>query len=229
MNYDDELVDELMRLVAAEIELQSDDSLLDERLLSWLAEDLRNGLSSTERERDEVEATAFAKRTIARVATRRVEKSLPRRELRYRAAPMIASVSACMPEASRQGCATLLDLAVAAGSGRDLWEEPCEQWLELPTDLAPSERYLALRVSGDSMSPVLESREVILVKLDARPKIDDLVVARVGDEGYVVKRFAGIRNGCVELSSFNPSYESLRIPRQHAAFLGTVVARFKHE
>lgn len=229
MNYDEQVLDELMRLVAKEIDVQSDESLLDERLLSWIAEDLRNGLSSAERERDELQAAAFAKRTLARVAARRVEKTLPRRELRYRAAPLVASVSGSMPEASRERCATILDLAVAAGSGRELWDESCDHWLELPEDIAPSERQLALRVSGDSMSPVLESRDVILIKLDAAPAIDDIVVARLGDEGYVVKRFAGASNEWVELSSFNPSYEPLRVRRQHAVFLGTVIARFRDQ
>ncbi len=229
MNFNDELVDELMRLVAAEIELQTDGSVLNERLLQWVAEDLRNGRSSAERASDEVKATAFAKRATARIAARRIERSLPQRELRYRAAPIVASVSMSIPEASRQRCATVLDLAVAAGTARELWDEPCEQWLELPEDIVPSERYLALKVSGKSMSPVLEPRDVILIKLDAEPMIDDLVVARIGDEGYVVKRFAGTRNGLIELSSFNPSYESLRVPRNGATFLGTVIARFKHE
>jgi SOS-response transcriptional repressor LexA len=229
VKYDNQLIEELMRLVAAEVEHQSNGDVLSERLLSWVAKDLRNGLSSAERARDEVAATAFAKRTLARIAARRAESSLPRRELRYQAAPVIASVSASMPEASKQRCATVLDLAVAAGSGRDLWDEPCEHWLKLPDDIEPSERYLALRVSGESMSPVLESRDVILIKLDGEPTIDDLVVARVGDEGYVVKRFAGARNGLIELSSFNPSYESRRVPRHRATFLGTVIARFKHE
>ncbi|HZE09488.1 MAG TPA: S24 family peptidase, partial [Gemmatimonadaceae bacterium] len=192
-------------------------------------EDLRAGLTRDERVRDEISATAFASRISARIASLRAEKALPLRELLYRAAPVVATVSRAIIESSRQRCATMLDLAVAAGTGRELWEESCEQWLELPNDIEPSERFLALRVAGDSMSPVLESRDVILIKLDGSPAIDDLVVARIPDQGYVVKRVASIRDGRLELSSFNPHYRSLFVARQRSSILGTVIARFRHE
>jgi len=230
MRYDEELVDELMRLVAAEIELSEDGvTTLDERLLSWIGEDVRAGRSGDERARDEISAEAFAQRAPLCIAARRAERMLPLRELRHRAAPVVATVSKAIVESSRQRCATILDLAVAAGTGRELWEESCEAWLELPDDIEPSERYLALRVSGDSMSPVLMSRDVILIKLDASPAIDDLIVARIRDQGYVVKRVASIKNGRVELSSFNPHYKSVFVVRDRSSILGTVIARFKHE
>lgn len=230
MRYDEELVDELMRLVAAEIEVSDEKApALDERILAWIGKDLRAGMSGNERARDEISATAFARRASARITARRAERALPLRELRHRAAPIVATVSKAIVESSHQRCATMLDLAVAAGTGRELWEESCEQWLELPDDIEPTERFLALRVSGDSMSPVLESRDVILIKLDASPAIDDLVVARIPDQGYVVKRVASIRNGRLELSSFNPDYKPVFVVRQRSSILGTVIARFKHE
>jgi len=230
MSYDEGLIDELMRLVAAEVEASERAAgVLDENLLAWIGEDLRKGLSGSERAKDEISATAFARRISARIAALRAEKALPQRELRYRAAPVVARVSRALTEAKDRHCATMLDLAVAAGVGRELWDEPCEQWLELPPDIEPSERFLALRVAGDSMSPVLESRDVILIELNASPKMDDLVVARIPDQGYVVKRVAAIKNGRLELSSFNPLYESMMIVRNRSSILGTVIARFKHE
>jgi phage repressor protein C with HTH and peptisase S24 domain len=230
MKYDEEVVDDLMRLVAAEVEISGGKALpLDERLLSWIGNDLRAGMTGDEKAKDEISASAFARRSLARIAARRAEKALPLRELRHRAAPVIATVSKAMLESSLQRCATMLDLSVAAGAGRELWEESCEQWLELPEDIAPSERYLALRVSGDSMSPILEPRDVILIKLDASPAIDDLVVASIQDQGYVVKRVASIRNGRLELSSFNSQYKSVFVVRHRSSILGTVIARFKHE
>ena len=227
MKYREESVDDLMRLVAAELEI-ADAAItnVSEETLSWIRDDLRAVASAHEREGDELKASAFARRASARI---RAEKALPLRELRHRAAPFVATVSRSLLDSSREQCATLLDLAVAAGAGRELWEEPCEQWLELPDDIEPSERYLALRVAGDSMSPVLESRDVILIKLDAAPVVDDLVVARIPDNGYVVKRVASIRNGRFELSSFNPQYKSMFVPSHHSLILGTVIARFKHE
>lgn len=229
MKFDEKLIDELMRLVAAELEVSTNNPSLDDRLFAWIGDDLRAGLSGAERVRDEISATAFARRASARVAALRVAKALPQRELRHRAAPIVATASRAIIESSRERCATMLDLAVAAGAGRELWEESCEQWLELPDDIEPSQRFLALRVAGDSMSPVLESRDVILIKLDASPAIDDLVVARIPDQGYVVKRVASIRDGRLELASFNPDYKPVFIARQRSSVLGTVIARFKHE
>lgn len=230
MRYDEELIDELMRLVAAEIEVSTAGaSMVDERLFAWIGDDLRAGLSGSERVRDEISAAAFARSASARIAARRVAKDLPQRELRHRAAPIVATASRAIIESSRERCATMLDLAVAAGAGRELWEESCEHWLELPDDIEPSERFLALRVAGDSMSPVLEPRDVILIKLDASPAVDDLVVARIPDDGYVVKRVASIRGGRLELASFNPDYKPVFITRHRSSILGIVIARFKHE
>lgn len=230
MTYDEELTDELMRLVAAQLEVTATDANHPgEAFLSWLAHDLRLGLSAVERARDHRDATLFAERLAKRIAARRAEKKLPQRELRHRAATIVADLSHSLVHAARERCATILDLSVAAGTGRELWEEPCEEWLELPDEIPPSDRYLALRVAGDSMSPVLEPRDVILLKLDAFPALDDLVVAMVPDRGYVVKQVASIKGGHLELASFGQGYESVRVANDRSSILGTVIARFRRE
>jgi hypothetical protein len=53
-------------------------------------------------------------------------------------------------------------LAVAAGTGREIWDEPCEQWVELP-DGTGTGAHLALTVAGNSMTPCPHSGDVILV------------------------------------------------------------------
>ncbi|MFL5549691.1 MAG: helix-turn-helix transcriptional regulator [Gemmatimonadaceae bacterium] len=226
---DDQSIEDLMAVVGREIE-SADDELAyqDERFLLWLARDLRSGLSRDERSRDERNAAEFARRTLTRVAIRRAEKTLPRRQLRERSAPISATVAQALPAASRERCATILDLAVAAGEGREIWDEPCDRWLELPDDIG-SGRYVALRVSGDSMAPVLGPREVILIQLDATPRVDDLIVARLPDQSHVVKRVASIKGGRIELASFNPQYDSIFVPRNPSPVVGTVIARFTRE
>jgi phage repressor protein C with HTH and peptisase S24 domain len=226
---DDRSIDDLMSAVGRETELADDDlTLQDERFLFWLANDLRTGLDHTQRSKDERDATEFARRALTRLKVRLAEKRLPRRKLRERAASINATLAHSIPAANRDRCATILDLAVAAGSGRELWDEPCDRWLELPEDV-PSGRYVALRVAGDSMAPVLGPREVILIELDATPRVDDLIVARLPDQSHVVKRVASMKGPTMELASFNPEYESIFVARDPSPVVGTVIARFTRE
>ena len=211
--------------------IESNDQVLayqDEKFLSWLARDLRDGLSMEERTQDELDAADFARRALTRLAVRRADKVMPRRPLRERGAPVAATISQSAGIAGASGCATLLDLAVAAGQGRELWDEPCDRWLELPDDITPG-RYVALRVAGDSMTPVLSPREVILIQLDTTPRVDDLVVARLPDQSHVVKRIASIEDGSIELASFNPDYRPIFVAREPSPVVGTVIARFTRE
>jgi SOS-response transcriptional repressor LexA len=229
IRYDDASMGELMGIVGREIESEDHDlAYQDERFLLWLTNDLRHGLSRDERSKDERDAADFARRALTRMSVRKAERALPRRKLRERAASVIATVAQAIQSASSERCATMLDLAVAAGEGREIWDEPCDRWLELPDDI-PSSRYVALRVAGDSMTPVLGPREVILIHLDATPRIDDLVVARLPDQSHVVKRVASIREGKMELASFNPQYEPIFVARDRSSVVGTVIARFTRE
>jgi SOS-response transcriptional repressor LexA len=229
VRFDDGSIEVLMSAVGRESE-SADENLIyqDERFLFWLANDLRTGLDRDQRSRDERDAIQFARRTLNRLKVRLAEKRLPRRQLRERTATVRATLAYVVPAASREGCATILDLAVAAGAGRELWDEPCDRWLELPEDV-PSGRYVALRVAGDSMAPVLGTREVILIQLDAVPRVDDLIVARLPDQGHVVKRVASMKGSTMELASFNPEYESIFVAREPSPVVGTVIARFTRE
>ena len=227
--FDDDAVGELLRLVGAEIE-RRDEGLAgqSEALLAWIAQDLRASATTDERGQDERDADAFARHVVARLAVRRVEQRLPRRVLHERAALVAATVAQAMPLARQVRCAVLLELAAAAGAGRELWDEPCDTWVELPDNVARgSDRYVALRVDGDSMEPVLSPRDVILVQLDTSPEVDDLVVARRPDEGFVVKRVASLTSRAIELASLNEAYEPVTVRRTRSTVLGTVIARFR--
>ena len=227
MTHDEEqAIDELMRAVGAEIERLDDDlAFQDEKYLSWLARDLRAGQSRREREQDERNATRFAARMQRLILIRRTERALPPRELRYRGAPVVATASKAVALAHAAGCVPLLELSAAAGGGRDLWDEPSETWLDLSPHL-PRGPHVAIGVSGDSMVPVLAPDDVILVKLGAAPVVNDLVVARVPDTGFVVKRVAALSLEYIELASFNESYPPIMLQRERSAVVGTVVARF---
>jgi hypothetical protein len=225
-HHEEQGMDELIRLVGRELERMDNDlRWQDEAMLRWLADDLQAGLTSAERAQLERDSIVFADTLLARWAAEHARDRFPARELRYREAAVVASISDAVPLAAAARCAAMLDLAAAAGPGRELWDDPCDSWLELPDDVEPG-RHVAIRVEGDSMEPVLESGDTILVRLDAVPAVDDLVLARRPGEGFVVKRVSAITPRIVELSSFNADYPPFTMRRGTTSIIGTVIARF---
>lgn len=175
----------------------------------------------------EAEAERFARRVSQRVAAsgrglRRVEHAPE--PVRARAAgPLARAVTA----ARGTQAAPLAELGVAAGSGRELFDEPCDTWVALPEELPPS-RYVALRVVGDSMTPLLHSEDVVLVNLDGTVHQGAVAVARHPEHGYVVKRVmrASGPGPALSLVSLNPAYPALELRPAAGALLGPVVLRW---
>jgi SOS-response transcriptional repressor LexA len=121
--------------------------------------------------------------------------------------------------------APVVELGVAAGPGRDLWDEPTERWLRVP-EVAPDARYLAVRIVGTSMTPLLANGSVVLVRADARgreARAGRVVVARHPDDGYVCKRVAAVGAGGLVLASLEPGHAELRLPPDPGLVVGTVV------
>jgi len=123
------------------------------------------------------------------------------------------------------GTAPLIELGVAAGTGRELLEEPCDAWVALPSDLRGG-RHVALRVVGDSMTPLLHSGDVVLVDLDGTVAPGAVVVARHPEHGYVVKCTGRARRWGLPLESLNPAYPGLVLPPGIGALIGPVVLRW---
>jgi phage repressor protein C with HTH and peptisase S24 domain len=113
----------------------------------------------------------------------------------------------------------------AARCGRELLDEPCETWVALPPDL-PAGRYVALRVVGDSMVPLLHSGDVVLVDLDGTPVPGGVAVARHPEHGYVVKRVGRARAWGLPLESLNPAYPALALTPGRGGLIGPVVLRW---
>jgi hypothetical protein len=139
-----------------------------------------------------------------------------------RAAAVVGTVPQVMDAATRARCAPALALSAAAGAGRELWDEPCDQWLALPHDAAAGE-YVAIKVSGDSMTPLFHTGDVILVRLGRRVERDTVVVARHPDDGYVVKRVGRVGRSSLVLTSLNPAFAPMTVPRGGNSVVGTVV------
>jgi SOS-response transcriptional repressor LexA len=141
--------------------------------------------------------------------------------------PVIGSIAGMIGAAREAHAAPLAEVGVAAGSGRELFDEPCDTWVALPADLAAG-RYVALPVIGDSMAPLLHSGDVVLVDLDAAVRPGAVAVARHPEHGYVVKRIERVADGqgSLILASLNPAYPPLSFAGGAGSLLGPVVLRW---
>ncbi len=187
-------------------------SLAQERFYDWLARDLRWRQRPVDRARAIRRADTFAERMFAKTMAARLG-------VRCTTEPIEPTTIL-----SGGAQAPLIELAVAAGAGRELWDQECESWVDVPAEM-PSGRYVALRVAGDSMTPLLHSGDTVLVKLGGDVARDTVVVARC-DDGYVVKRVGRIARQDMELLSLNPAFPSIRVRREEGTVLGTVVLRW---
>jgi phage repressor protein C with HTH and peptisase S24 domain len=216
---------QLLAELAARAEMTRRDSpyYTDPFLTAWLAHEV----SSSHRSGD---GWAPA-RVHAEAARLRVHAEAARLKVRLAGAPpveraavrgMIADV---LEPARARRYAPQLELGAAAGVGRDLWDEPCEQWVRVPDDAAPGS-YVSLQVVGESMDPLLHTGDSVLVQIGTAVARDTVVLARVPDAGYVVKRVAKVSRAELELQSLNAAFPPIVVPRDDRTVVGTVVLRW---
>lgn len=134
-------------------------------------------------------------------------------------------VSEILADARELRAAPQLDLSAAAGYGRDLWDEPCDQWVRVPDEI-PNGEYISLRVTGDSMDPMLHTGDSILVQIGDRVLRDTVILARVPDAGYVVKKVGRVSRRELELQSLNEAFSPITVSREQYTVVGTVVLRW---
>jgi SOS-response transcriptional repressor LexA len=200
----------------------------DERFAEWLEEETLGRTSAEERRECERAAREIANRAQSRIRAMRVGEAIPSRPIRTRRASVVGNAKQVSRIAMESRCAPWVEsLPVAAGIGREIWDEPCEQWVELP-DIAAGGEHIALTVAGDSMTPWLRNGDVILVNTQRSVARDCLVVARHGEDGYVVKHVTRCGKTALELSSFNTEYAPFTIERSPGVVIGVVVARLEH-
>lgn len=216
----------LVRLMGQLLDASGDCAAYEnENFLAWLEQEVNGRVFVPDRQQSEVVARGVASRAQARIRAARVGKSLPSRPLRLRTAAVVGNVKQIAQLAAESGCAPWVEsLAVAAGAGREIWDEPCEQWVELDRTAA-SGAHIALTVAGDSMTPSLHSGDVILVNTRKSVTRDCIVVARRAEDGYVVKHVTRCGKETLELSSFNSEYAPFTIERSPGSVVGVVVAR----
>ena len=215
----DRVVSLLGARAVAEIEAERVD---EARFHDWWARELRERAPEPELA---ASAAAFERRMRATIAGREGRVELVDAPVPSRPPRVDGTVAGIIGEATALRCAPSLDLGVAAGVGRDLWDEPCTSWVELPEHVQDGQ-HVALTVTGESMEPLLHAGDTILVKLGAALRRGAIVVARRPDDGYVVKRVARIGPRVVELASLHAGYGAIRIPRRDDLILGTVIMRW---
>jgi len=120
-----------------------------------------------------------------------------------------------------------LDLGASAGPGRVTGGEAAfdtfrfsRRWLE-EQGLARAE-LSAIRVEGDSMEPLLNDGDEILVDRSPRPFRDGLHVVRLGDT-LMVKRVASAGAGRIALLSQNLAYPPVEVAAEEVEIIGRVV------
>jgi SOS-response transcriptional repressor LexA len=193
----------------------------DERFVRWVAQEGR--VQAAERlGADEVSALARRIHTTVLAGQSGIQlvDDLPD-HVPVRPGPVSSSIG----ELAKHRQAAVVDLSIAAGVGRELWDVECDSAVPIPDSL-PRGEYVALTVSGDSMDPLLHSGDLVLVRRSGELKAGAIVVMRDTDAGYVVKRVGRIEPRWVELLSINPAYGRRRVRRTHGSVLGTVLLRW---
>ena len=199
-----------------------DEVWTDEAFLAWLAAESR--ARGGRRARAAYDANAMLARGRAlrtRILARQSEVGVVPGAPRLTTALRVDIPQRVMEEARAVGAVPFLDLAAAAGAGRELWDEPVEEWL-IPAEGAPRLRALAMRISGESMEPLLHDGDTVLVELTPALVRGRIVVARRPDDGYVCKRVERIGRRDVLLASLNRACEDVTIPRDERLIVGTV-------
>jgi SOS-response transcriptional repressor LexA len=219
--------DDLLDCLVADLATtQSNRAYENDHFAEWLTQDAVSHRSNGERAALERAADDFAVALTHRVTAARMAKKYPRYSLHQRRALVSGTFAQTGALAALERCAPRVDLRVAAGMGRELWDEVCDMWVELPAGL-PRGHYVALTVSGDSMTPLLHDGDVILVQPRAKVTRDSVIVARRPEDGYVVKHVARVGRAVLELASLNPAYAPFTVARDPGSVVGVVVARFR--
>jgi SOS-response transcriptional repressor LexA len=193
----------------------------DRRFVEWLAVEAREQ-DRPGRRRTDRELARQGRAILTRLCARQLGVSRAIASPRLRPPSVSGAPGDVLALASRERAALVIELGVAAGAGRELWDEPAERWLDLPA-AAPTGQYLAVKVAGDSMAPLMHTGDMVLVRLGAEVERNTVIVARHPDDGYVCKRVGAVRDGTIELTSLEPGRPAIAIPHDPRLVVGTVL------
>jgi len=140
-----------------------DEVWTDEAFLAWLAAESRARGGRRARATYDANAMLAGGRALReRIWSRRCGVGVVNAPPRTMPAWSVDVPVAAIETARAAGAVPLMPLSAAAGPGRELWDEPVEDWMVLP-DGVPYVRALALKISGTSMEPLLRDGDTVLV------------------------------------------------------------------
>ena len=192
----------------------------DERFLDWYGNEARERDRRLRRMSDD-ELLAEGRQLVLRAQARRLRMRRLGGRVTPRTPPIVGRPGDVLERANATGAMPVVDLAVAAGVGRELWDEEVDTWAELPHG-APPGRYLALRIAGDSMVPLMHTGDMVMVSVDSRIARGTVVVVRHPEDGYLCKIVRRIGPRSIELGSADPSRSLIQVPNDARLVVGTV-------
>ena len=84
---------------------------------------------------------------------------------------------------------------------------------EIPSEMAKSGEYFALKIKGDSMSPRILEGDVVIVRKQDDAESGDIVIVLVNGDSATCKKLAK-GSGSISLISFNPSYNLMSFSKK---------------
>ena len=101
---------------------------------------------------------------------------------------------------------------VAAGIPIEAIEDIID-YEEIDEELASKGEFFGLRIKGNSMSPRIQSGDVVIVRVQSDAESGDIVIAKVNGDDACCKKLLKHNDG-ITLLSFNQDYEPLSFNKQ---------------
>lgn len=127
------------------------------------------------------------------------------------------------------------EVSAAAGSGALVYNEDSVEYMSIPSALIKithSNNIAIINSVGDSMSPLIDSNDLLIVDLNQKKFLsEEIYVVRI-DDTLLVKRLQKIPDGVV-LVSDNPKYKPIELTTEHfssdnIAIIGKLVSVIKN-
>ena len=116
---------------------------------------------------------------------------------------------------------------VQAGEMTFIEDEDVCEFAAIAPELARRGEYCALTVKGQSMYPMFQSGDTLIVRIQSQVEDTDIVISMESGENSTLKRLKVLKNGIL-LMAENPEYNSIFYTREQVAklpvtFFGKVV------